>query len=82
MTPDGGSLLLREPDKRYKVTETVTSCLTDYRCPDCITCELLTIVRQRIMSMLWAINKMVVGVPQFMRIPNKQTGNSNTLKLS
>ena len=52
MTPDGGSLLLREPDKRYKVTETVVSCLTDYRCPDCITCELLTIVRQRIMSIV------------------------------
>jgi hypothetical protein len=81
MTSDGGSLLLSEPDKRYKVTETITSCLTDYRCPDRITCELLTIVRQRIMSIAWAINKMVSGVPQFMRSPNTQTGNSNTLKL-
>ena len=49
MISDGGSRLLSEPDKRYKITEKVVSCLTDYRCPDCITCELLTIVRQRIM---------------------------------
>ena len=29
MASDGGSLLLRESDKRYKLTETTTSCLTD-----------------------------------------------------
>ena len=41
MSSDGGSLLLREPDKRYKVTKTITSCRTDYSCPDRITHELL-----------------------------------------
>jgi hypothetical protein len=37
-------------DKRYQITETITSCLTDNRSPDRITHELLTIVRQRVMS--------------------------------
>ena len=50
ITSDGGSLLLRELDKRYQITESITSCLTDYRCPERITHDLLTIVRQRVMS--------------------------------
>ncbi len=50
ITSDGGSLLLRELDKRYKITETITSSLQEHRCPERITHELLAIVRQRVMS--------------------------------
>jgi len=50
ITSDGGSLLLRELDKRYRITEAITSCLKDYRLPERITHELRTIVSQRVMS--------------------------------
>ena len=50
ITSDGGSLLLRELDKRYRITEAITACLQDQRCPERITHELLSIVRQRVMA--------------------------------
>jgi hypothetical protein len=50
ITSDGGSLLLRELDKRYHLTETITSCLHDKRCGDRIIHGLHDIVRQRVIS--------------------------------
>jgi len=50
ITSDGGSLLLRELDSRYKITQAITSSLKDHRCQKRVTHDLLTIVRQRVMS--------------------------------
>ena len=50
ITSDGGSLLLRELDQRYAVTQRIADCLHDPRDPERITHELISIVRQRVMS--------------------------------
>jgi hypothetical protein len=50
ITSDGGSLLLRELDKTYRISQAITSSLYDQRRPERITHDLLTIVRQRVMS--------------------------------
>ena len=50
MTSDGGGLLLREIDERYRVTAAVAAALHDSRDPERTVHEVSTLVKQRIFS--------------------------------
>lgn len=50
ITSDAGGLLLRELDKRYRLTEGVAKCLADPRHDSWVIHELTTLVKQRIFS--------------------------------
>ena len=48
LSSDGGSVLLREVDSRFNITERFASCFTDLRRPDQIEHTVLELVRQRV----------------------------------
>ena len=50
LTTDGGGLLLRELDQRYRLAEQLSACLHDPRDADKIKHHLLTMVRQRLFA--------------------------------
>jgi hypothetical protein len=48
VSSDGGGLLLREVDERFRIIERLCACFADYRDPDLVEHELLALLRQRI----------------------------------
>jgi hypothetical protein len=50
LTSEGGGLLLREVDQRYRLSEQLADCLHDSRAPERITHELPTLLKQRLFA--------------------------------
>ena len=51
MSSDGGSLLLREVDKRVGLTDRLAACFVDYRNPSSVEHDLRTLLAQRIYAL-------------------------------
>ena len=50
VSSDGGAVLLREVEHRFRVIKRLSECFTDYRNPDLITHSLFSIVGQRVVG--------------------------------
>ena len=50
VSSDGGVVLLREAEHRFRVIKRFSECFTDYRNPDLITHSLFSIVGQRVLG--------------------------------
>ena len=51
VTSDGGGLLLREVEQRFRFLEQFAGCFTDHRAPDLVEHSLLELVKQRVFGL-------------------------------
>src|SRR5688572_25053463 len=51
VTSDGGGLLLREVEDKFRFIEQFAGCFTDYRDPDSVEHPLIDLVKQRVFGL-------------------------------
>lgn len=80
VSSDGGVILLREAEHRFRVIKRLSECFTDYRNPDLITHSLFSIVGQRVVGICCGYED-VVDHDQFRADPiaGMFCGTSSTL---